>query len=150
MVRGVAIGWYAWQCLIPEDPPPAAQVNIPKQKKSYCQKCNKHQNHKVTQYKKGKDSLYAQGVHLWPFPLGVVEEVRDPMGFMAIVAGKRRYDWKQKGYGGQTKPVFRKKAKTTKKIVLRMTCQECKRVHLQKVKVSRSSMILCYFPLLSG
>jgi ribosomal protein L44E len=44
------------------------------------------QPHKVTQYKKGKDSLMAQG--------------------------KRRYDRKQSGYGGQTKPVFHKKAKT--------------------------------------
>ncbi|KAK7800230.1 hypothetical protein U0070_010063, partial [Myodes glareolus] len=34
--------------------------------------------------------------------------------------GKRRYDRKQSGYGGQTKPIFRKKAKTTKKIVLRL------------------------------
>jgi len=40
--------------------------------------------------------------------------------------GKRRYDAKQKGYGGQTKPVFKKKAKTTKKVVLRLECQECK------------------------
>lgn len=40
--------------------------------------------HKVTQYKKGKDSIFAQG--------------------------KRRYDRKQSGYGGQTKPVFHKKA----------------------------------------
>ncbi|KAH6924214.1 hypothetical protein HPB50_013859 [Hyalomma asiaticum] len=40
--------------------------------------------------------------------------------------GKRRYDRKQRGYGGQTKPIFRKKAKTTKKIVLRMECTECK------------------------
>ena len=39
----------------------------------------------VSQYKKGKDSLYAQG--------------------------KRRYDKKQAGFGGQTKPVFHKKAK---------------------------------------
>ena len=31
--------------------------------------------------------------------------------------GKRRYDMKQAGFGGQTKPVFHKKAKTTKKIV---------------------------------
>jgi ribosomal protein L44E len=42
--------------------------------------------HKVTQYKKGKDSLAAQG--------------------------KRRYDRKQSGYGGQTKPVFHKKVPT--------------------------------------
>ncbi|XP_007446574.1 PREDICTED: 60S ribosomal protein L36a-like [Lipotes vexillifer] len=37
---------------------------------------------------------------------------------------KRRYDRKQSGYGGQTKPIFRKKAKTTKKIVLRLECVE--------------------------
>uniref|UniRef100_A0AAQ5ZRL6 60S ribosomal protein L36a n=1 Tax=Amphiprion ocellaris TaxID=80972 RepID=A0AAQ5ZRL6_AMPOC len=73
-------------------------VNVPKTRRTYCKKCKKHQPHKVTQYKKGKDSLYAQG--------------------------KRRYDRKQAGYGGQTKPIFRKKAKTTKKIVLRLECVE--------------------------
>lgn len=41
--------------------------------------------------------------------------------------GKRRYDRKQEGYGGQTKVVFRKKAKTTKKVVLRMECLTCKK-----------------------
>lgn len=41
--------------------------------------------HKVTQYKTGKASLFAQG--------------------------KRRYDRKQSGYGGQTKPVFHKKVR---------------------------------------
>lgn len=41
-------------------------------------------------------------------------------------AGKRRYDRKQQGYGGQTKPVFHKKAKTTKKITLRLECKVCK------------------------
>src|SRR6195952_5533750 len=40
--------------------------------------------------------------------------------------GKRRYDRKQSGYGGQTEPVFHKKAKTTKKIVLRLECTNCK------------------------
>ena len=40
--------------------------------------------------------------------------------------GKRRYDSKQMGFGGQTKPVFHKKAKTTKKIVLRLECKDCK------------------------
>ncbi|KAH1165590.1 hypothetical protein KIL84_023149 [Mauremys mutica] len=74
------------------------RVNVPKTRRTYCKKCGKHQPHKVTQYKKGKDSLYAQG--------------------------KRRYDRKQSGYGGQTKPIFRKKAKTTKKIVLRLECVE--------------------------
>ncbi|KAM5221469.1 large ribosomal subunit protein eL42-like [Ctenodactylus gundi] len=77
---------------------PANMVNVPKTRRTFCKKCGKHQPHKVTQYKKGKDSLYAQG--------------------------KRRYDRKQSGYGGQTKPIFRKKAKTTKKIVLRLECVE--------------------------
>merc|ERR1712086_1137707 len=36
-------------------------VNIPKAKKSFCKKCKKHAPHKVTQYKTGKASLYAQG-----------------------------------------------------------------------------------------
>ncbi len=78
-------------------------VNIPKERKTYCKgkKCGKHTLHKVTQYKAGKASLFAQG--------------------------KRRYDAKQKGYGGQTKPIFHKKAKTTKKIVLKLTCSGCKK-----------------------
>lgn len=77
-------------------------VVIPKTRKTYCagKDCRKHMLHKVSQYKTGKASKYAQG--------------------------KRRYDRKQSGYGGQTKPVFHKKAKTTKKIVLRLECTACK------------------------
>ncbi|KAG8687454.1 40s ribosomal protein L44e [Ceratobasidium sp. 394] len=77
-------------------------VNIPKTRRTFCKgkTCKKHTPHKVTQYKKGKDSVFAQG--------------------------KRRYDRKQSGYGGQTKPVFHKKAKTTKKVVLRLECTVCK------------------------
>uniref|UniRef100_A0A453SVK6 60S ribosomal protein L44 n=1 Tax=Aegilops tauschii subsp. strangulata TaxID=200361 RepID=A0A453SVK6_AEGTS len=133
----------------------AAMVNVPKTKKTYCKnkECKKHTLHKVTQYKKGKDSLSAQG--------------------------KRRYDRKQSGYGGQTKPVFHKKvcysflwayiffdvklkllwkcwpfmltrfccffasgclffflfqAKTTKKIVLKLQCQSCKHYSQRAIK----------------
>ena len=39
---------------------------------------------------------------------------------------RRRYDSKQMGFGGQTEPVFHKKAKTTRKIVLCMECNKCK------------------------
>lgn len=39
------------------------------------------------------------------------------------------YNAKQRGYGGQTKPVFRKKAKTTKKIALKLECAKCKVGH---------------------
>jgi len=80
-------------------------VNVPKTRKTFCagKNCKKHTLHKVSQYKKGRDSLFAQG--------------------------KRRYDRKQRGFGGQTKPIFHKKAKTTKKIVLRLECTECKYKH---------------------
>ncbi|CAA7394443.1 unnamed protein product [Spirodela intermedia] len=83
-------------------------VNVPKTRRTYCKACQKHNLHKVTQYKKGKDSLSVQG--------------------------KRRYDRKQSGYGGQTKPVFHKKAKTTKKIVLKLQCQGCKHYSQHAIK----------------
>jgi len=62
------------------------QVNVPKQRRTYCKKCNQHRVHKVTQYKKSKERKQAQG--------------------------RRRYDRKQQGFGGQTKPIFRKKVKS--------------------------------------
>ena len=73
-------------------------VNISKVRWTFCQKYGKYQRHKVTQYKKGKDSLYAQG--------------------------KQRYDRKQSDYGGQTKPIFQEKAKTTMQIVFGLECIE--------------------------
>mmetsp|Transcript_19656 Transcript_19656/g.54840 ORF Transcript_19656/g.54840 Transcript_19656/m.54840 type:complete len:102 (+) Transcript_19656:149-454(+) len=83
-------------------------VNVPKVQKTFCKPCKKHTQHKVTQYKTGKASMYAQG--------------------------KRRYDRKQSGYGGQTKPIFHKKAKTTKKIVLRLQCSDCKGTCMHSIK----------------
>merc|ERR1712118_96699 len=77
-------------------------VCIPKQRNTYCKKCNKHTPQKITQYKTGKASLVAQG--------------------------KRRYDAKQKGFGGQTKPIFRKKVK------LKLECTKCKKKHMQAIK----------------
>lgn len=63
------------------------QVVVPKSRNTFCpaKECQKHTLHKVTQYKTGKASKFAQG--------------------------KRRYDRKQSGYGGQTKPVFHKKVR---------------------------------------
>ena len=39
------------------------QVNVPKQRKTFCKgkNCKKHTLHKVTQYKKGRDSIHVQG-----------------------------------------------------------------------------------------
>ncbi|GMH11916.1 hypothetical protein Nepgr_013757 [Nepenthes gracilis] len=79
-------------------------VNVPKTRRTYCKgkECRKHTLHKVTQYKKSSERLSAQG--------------------------KRRYDRKQSGYGGQTKKIQHNKVKTTKKIVLKLQCQSCKHV----------------------
>jgi large subunit ribosomal protein L44e len=92
-------------------------VTIPKTKNTYCPgKCARHTLHKVTQYKKGKESMSAQG--------------------------RRRYDRKQSGYGGQTKPIFRKKAKTTKKITLRLDCTICKRKRVIAIGRAKSVKIM--------
>ncbi|EMC96040.1 hypothetical protein BAUCODRAFT_34805 [Baudoinia panamericana UAMH 10762] len=91
-------------------------------RRTYCKgkDCKKHTQHKVTQYKAGKASLFAQG--------------------------KRRYDRKQSGYGGQTKPVFHKKAKTTKKVVLRLECTQCKtkaQLALKRCKHFELGYVMC-------
>eukprot|EP00766_Chilomastix_caulleryi_P002754 gnl/Chilomastix_caulleri/3769.p1 GENE.gnl/Chilomastix_caulleri/3769~~gnl/Chilomastix_caulleri/3769.p1 ORF type:complete len:105 (+),score=15.80 gnl/Chilomastix_caulleri/3769:28-342(+) len=78
-------------------------VNIPKLRRTFCPHHKHHAEHQITQYRKSEESIHSQG--------------------------RRRYDRKQRGFGGQTKPIFKKKAKTTKKIVLRLKCKECKRVH---------------------
>ena len=83
-------------------------VHIPKVIRSYCRKAKGHTVQKVSQYKTGKASLTAQG--------------------------KRRYDMKQKGFGGQTKPIFRKKAKQTRKIVLKLECTKTKSKNFRVIK----------------
>lgn len=83
-------------------------VNIPKTRNTYCKKCNGYSLHKVSQYKKSKDNPLAQG--------------------------SRRYARKQRGYGGQTKPILRRKAKVTKKLVLKLECSSCKSSHQKALK----------------
>eukprot|EP01130_Rhizamoeba_saxonica_P007414 TRINITY_DN2_c0_g2_i1.p2 TRINITY_DN2_c0_g2~~TRINITY_DN2_c0_g2_i1.p2 ORF type:complete len:107 (-),score=13.01 TRINITY_DN2_c0_g2_i1:79-399(-) len=85
-------------------------VNVPKERRTFCpaKQCRSHQNFTVAVYKAGAARKYAQG--------------------------KRRYDRKQSGYGGQTKPIFHKKAKVTKKIVLRMECRKCKKRYVKVLK----------------
>lgn len=58
----ISLSANARRCLeISDDTRVYLQVNVPKTRRTYCKKCKKHQPHKVTQYKKGKDSVYAQG-----------------------------------------------------------------------------------------
>ena len=64
---------------------------MPKTKKTYCRfACKKHTTHKVTQYKKGKESTKAQG--------------------------RRRYDTKQKGFGGQKKLFSERRQRQQRKL----------------------------------
>ncbi|XP_059178467.1 large ribosomal subunit protein eL42-like [Physella acuta] len=74
-------------------------VNIPKTRRTHCKRCNKHTEHKTTQYKRSKER--------------------------SLALGRRRYDRKQAGFKGRTRPKLKKKAKTSKKIVLRLECKEC-------------------------
>ncbi|XP_032018570.1 large ribosomal subunit protein eL42-like [Hylobates moloch] len=88
-------------------------ANVPKTHRTFCNKYGKHQSHKMTQNEMGKDSLYAQG--------------------------KKCYNRKPSGYCGQTEPIFGKKAKTTKKIVLRLECIEpnCRSTKVLAVKTCK-------------
>ncbi|XP_020379429.1 60S ribosomal protein L36a-like [Rhincodon typus] len=70
-------------------------VNVIKIWRMHYKECCRYRPHTVTQYKKGKDSLYTPG--------------------------KRCYDRKQNGYVGQPKPIFQKKGK---KIDLTLKCLE--------------------------
>ena len=90
-------------------------VHIPKLIRTYCRKAKKHTSQKVSQYKKGKNSVTAQG--------------------------QRRYDMKQKGFGGQTKPIFRKKAKQTKKVVLKLECTKTKSKNFKVIKRCRTIIL---------
>ncbi len=45
-------------------------MNVPKTKKAFCKGCKKHMMMKVTQYKTGKASLFAQGENREPLDRG--------------------------------------------------------------------------------
>merc|ERR1719483_1461942 len=83
-------------------------ANIPKARNTYCPRGNKHSKFKVTQYKKSAESKQDRC--------------------------RRRYDRKQHGFGGQSKPILRKKAKTTNKLILRLECSVCKWKHQVPIK----------------
>ncbi|RLF17062.1 MAG: 50S ribosomal protein L44e [Thermoprotei archaeon] len=74
-------------------------MKIPRAIRTYCPRCNRHTVHTVSIYKHGKRRTLA--------------------------AGQRRYLAKQKGYGSKRKPEQKRFAKTTKKVVFKLTCNEC-------------------------
>ncbi|KAI4291263.1 large subunit ribosomal protein L44e [Pancytospora philotis] len=90
-------------------------VNIPKTRNTFCGRCNKHAEFKVSLYKKSKDNPMRQGA--------------------------RRYRLKQAGFGGQTKPIFRRKSKVTKKPVIKLECKECKWKQCRALKRAKHVLI---------
>jgi len=76
-------------------------MNLPKEIKRFCPKCNKHTTQKISTYKPGK----RRGSAL----------------------GERRHAEDKKGYGGQKFPKLAKPAKTTKKWTPILTCTVCKK-----------------------
>jgi large subunit ribosomal protein L44e len=74
-------------------------MKVPAEIRTYCPRCNSHTIHKVSIYKKGKDSGLRWGVI--------------------------KHEEEKKGYGGQKWPEQKRKAKTTKKVVLKLSCKEC-------------------------
>merc|ERR1712222_158721 len=64
-------------------------VSVPKLRVTYCNKLKRHALHKVSQYKKGKERTRSKG--------------------------RRTYDRKQAGYGGQTKPISRERPRSPRR-----------------------------------
>ncbi len=78
-------------------------MKVPKEINRYCDRCKAHTNHKISIYKKGKDSI--------------------------MVQGKRRYLRKLEGFGSQPKPIQHNQAKVNKKTTPMYKCSKCGRVH---------------------
>lgn len=91
-------------------------VSYPKKRRTFCKKCKKHAVMTVSQYKAGKASPVAQGA--------------------------RRYKRKQAGFGGQTKPIFHKKTKTTKKVTIKLKCSVCARNHQLVLKRAKTFILM--------
>ena len=90
-------------------------VNKPKKDRKFCPKCNQHRIAKVSIYKKSAANPNRQG--------------------------SRRYRIKQKGFGGQTKPIQRRTAKNTKKPVLIYTFEECHHKAQKLLKRAKQVML---------
>ncbi len=90
-------------------------ANHPRTRRTYCKKCDSHQIQKQSIYKQGKTNPNRQG--------------------------NRRYRIKQRGFGGQTKPIFRKKAKATKKPVIKMECSVCHHKTTHPVKRAKHFLL---------
>ncbi|HDM23567.1 50S ribosomal protein L44e [archaeon] len=91
-------------------------MKIPAKIRTYCPKCLKHTIHTVSLYSHGKSRTLA--------------------------IGNRKYARKKKGYGGQPRPIQRKKAKVTKKQMIKLKCTECGRiVQREGIRIKRLEIV---------
>ncbi len=74
-------------------------MNVPKEIKRFCPKCNTHTTQKISAYKAGKRR--------------------------GTAAGERRHALRKHGYGGQKFPKLAKPAKVTKKFTPILACTDC-------------------------
>jgi large subunit ribosomal protein L44e len=74
-------------------------MKFPRTMRTYCPRCKTHTEFNVSLYKAGKRRAAKQG--------------------------ERRFDAKQKGYGGMKRPIQHNQAKVTKKSSLMLECREC-------------------------
>ncbi|MEM5797963.1 MAG: 50S ribosomal protein L44e [Candidatus Aenigmatarchaeota archaeon] len=84
-------------------------MKFPKTIRTLCPYCKKHTEHKVSVVKKR-----ARGSG-------------HPMSL-----AQRRFERKIKGYGSFPRPNPKGEGKTTKKVDIRLECQECKKKHTKK------------------
>ncbi len=91
-------------------------MKIPKNKKTYCPKCKKHTEHKVTEAKKKTPN----SAH--------------PMSYGSKKRAKRRGRLNSGSMGRYSKPALSKwrmtGRKQTKKVDLRYQCMGCKKMHI--------------------
>ena len=90
-------------------------MKFPKVTKTYCPKCKTHTTHNVQIYKKGKERK--------------------------LSAGARHHEREKHGYGGQKYPEFKKNAKLTKKVMLKLACEKCKYIIQKKgIRLKKSEI----------
>ncbi|RLG47918.1 MAG: 50S ribosomal protein L44e [Thermoproteota archaeon] len=82
-------------------------MKVPSVIRTYCPRCRKHTEHKVSLYKAGRPRKLSWGI--------------------------RQLERKRKGYGGEPRGKLRRKAKTKKKIVLVLECKVCQRKSLRSL-----------------
>ncbi len=76
-------------------------MKVPSVINAYCPRCGRYTKHKVALYKQGKARTLS-----W---------------------GQRQLERKRRGYGGEPRGKLKRKAKTTKKALIVLTCEECGR-----------------------